>query len=51
MNAEKFLYGVSKPYKIKTFGYPKMMLQLEVEYKSGKKETIIMSGLEQFFLN
>jgi alpha-L-rhamnosidase len=26
-----------KPYKIKTFGYPKMLLQLEVEYTDGTK--------------
>jgi alpha-L-rhamnosidase len=30
-----------KPYKIKTFGYPKMLLQLELEYTDGKRETII----------
>jgi len=29
-----------KPYKIKTFGYPKMLLNLEVEYSDGTKETI-----------
>lgn len=26
-----------KPYKIKTFGYPKMLLQLEIEYTDGSK--------------
>jgi alpha-L-rhamnosidase len=29
-----------KPYKIKTFGYPKMLFQLELEYEDGGKETI-----------
>ena len=29
-----------KPYKIKTFGFPKMALQLVVEYIDGSKETI-----------
>ncbi|MBB6003770.1 alpha-L-rhamnosidase [Arcicella rosea] len=29
-----------KPYKIKTFGYPKMLLNLDVEYTDGTKETI-----------
>ncbi|MEG0851216.1 MAG: alpha-L-rhamnosidase N-terminal domain-containing protein, partial [Flavobacterium sp.] len=29
-----------KPYKIKTFGYPKMALQLFVEYADGSKEVI-----------
>jgi len=30
-----------KPKKINTFGYPKMLLQLEVEYKDGSKKTIV----------
>ncbi|MBV4357651.1 alpha-L-rhamnosidase [Pinibacter aurantiacus] len=30
-----------KPQKIKTFGFPKMILQLEIEYTDGKRETII----------
>ena len=30
-----------KPYKIKTFGYPKMLLNLIIEYKDGSTETII----------
>lgn len=30
-----------KPKKINTFGYPKMLLQLELEYTNGKKETIV----------
>ena len=30
-----------KPYKIKTFGYPKMRLNLLVEYVDGSKETIV----------
>ncbi len=29
-----------KPYKIKTFGYPKMLLQLEIEYTDGTSEVI-----------
>ena len=29
-----------KPYKIKSFGFPKMALQLVVEYEDGTKETI-----------
>ena len=29
-----------KPYKIQTFGFPKMALQLVVEYEDGTKETI-----------
>ncbi|MDR6561985.1 MULTISPECIES: family 78 glycoside hydrolase catalytic domain [unclassified Arcicella] len=29
-----------KPYKIKTFGYPKMLLNLDIEYTDGTKETI-----------
>ncbi|MBP1614468.1 MAG: Alpha-L-rhamnosidase N-terminal domain [Bacteroidetes bacterium] len=30
-----------KPYKIATFGYPKMRLNLIVEYSDGSKETIV----------
>ena len=30
-----------KPQKIKNFGFPKILLQLEIEYEGGKKETII----------
>lgn len=30
-----------KPQKIHTFGYPKMLLQLEVEYNDGTRETIV----------
>ncbi len=30
-----------KPYKIKTFGYPKMLLNLEIEYSDGSKDLII----------
>ncbi|MBS1563112.1 MAG: family 78 glycoside hydrolase catalytic domain, partial [Bacteroidetes bacterium] len=30
-----------KPQKINTFGYPKLLLQLEVEYASGKRQTIV----------
>ena len=29
-----------KPYKIKTFGYPKLLMQLEVEYADGKTDII-----------
>jgi alpha-L-rhamnosidase len=29
-----------KPYKINTFGYPRLLLQLEVEYANGKQEII-----------
>ncbi len=30
-----------KPAKINTFGYPKMLLQLEIEYTNGEKKTIV----------
>lgn len=30
-----------KPHKIKTFGYPKMLLQLEIEYTDGSKQTVV----------
>ncbi len=30
-----------KPYKIKTFGYPKMLLNLILTYKDGSRETIV----------
>lgn len=30
-----------KPHKIKTFGYPKLLYQLELEYTDGTKETIV----------
>ncbi|WP_432714490.1 family 78 glycoside hydrolase catalytic domain [Pedobacter sp.] len=30
-----------KPYKIKTFGYPKMLLNLDIEYEDGSITTII----------
>lgn len=30
-----------KPQKISTFGYPKLLLQLEITYADGKKQTII----------
>lgn len=30
-----------KPKKINTFGYPKLLLQLEIEYTDGKKQTIV----------
>ncbi len=33
-----------KPKKINTFGFPKMLLQLELEYANGKKETIVSDG-------
>jgi alpha-L-rhamnosidase len=30
-----------KPHKIRTFGYPKMLLQLEIEYADGSRQTIV----------
>lgn len=33
-----------KPAKIKTFGFPKLLLQLEIEYTNGKHQTIISDG-------
>src|SRR5699024_3236955 len=33
-----------KTYKIRNFGYPKMLLQLEVQYKDGSKKTVISDG-------
>ncbi len=30
-----------KPKKINTFGYPKMLLQLVIEYKDGTRKTIV----------
>jgi alpha-L-rhamnosidase len=30
-----------KPHKIKTFGYPKMLLQMEIEYRDGTRRTIV----------
>lgn len=30
-----------KPHKIKTFGYPKMLLQLEIEYTDGTNQVIV----------
>lgn len=30
-----------KPYKIKTFGYPKLLLNLDLEYVDGRRETIV----------
>jgi Alpha-L-rhamnosidase N-terminal domain./Bacterial alpha-L-rhamnosidase. len=30
-----------KPKKIKTFGFPKLLLQLEIEYSNGKKATVV----------
>ncbi|PWK27560.1 alpha-L-rhamnosidase [Arcicella aurantiaca] len=30
-----------KPYKIKTFGYPKMLFNLDIEYADGSKSTIV----------
>ncbi|MEA5460396.1 family 78 glycoside hydrolase catalytic domain [Arcicella sp. LKC2W] len=30
-----------KPYKIKTFGYPKMLFNLDIEYTDGTKATIV----------
>lgn len=33
-----------KPHKINTFGYPRLLLQLELEYADGKRETVISDG-------
>jgi alpha-L-rhamnosidase len=33
-----------KPKKIKTFGYPKLLLQLEIEYTNGTKKSIVTDG-------
>lgn len=33
-----------KPHKINTFGYPRLLLQLELEYADGHKETVISDG-------
>lgn len=30
-----------KPHKIRTFGYPKLLLQLEIEYADGDRQTIV----------
>jgi len=30
-----------KPQKIRTFGYPKLLLQLEIEYTDGRRQTIV----------
>lgn len=37
-----------KPKKIKEFGFPKMLLQLEVEYTDGTKQTIISDNSWKF---
>lgn len=29
-----------KPYKIKTFGYPKLLMQVEIEYEDGTKDVL-----------
>jgi alpha-L-rhamnosidase len=31
----------TKPHKIKTFGYPKMILQFEIEYVDGTRQTLV----------
>lgn len=33
-----------KPKKINTFGYPKMLLQLEIDYTDGTRKTIVSDG-------
>jgi alpha-L-rhamnosidase len=33
-----------KPKKIRTFGYPKLLLQLEIELQDGTKKTIVSDG-------
>ncbi|QEM05275.1 Bacterial alpha-L-rhamnosidase [Mucilaginibacter rubeus] len=37
-----------KPKKIKEFGFPKMLLQLEVEYTDGSKQTIVSDNSWHF---
>jgi alpha-L-rhamnosidase len=37
-----------KPKKIKEFGFPKMLLQLEVEYTNGTKQFIVSDGTWKF---
>ncbi|MES2275520.1 MAG: glycoside hydrolase family 78 protein [Bacteroidota bacterium] len=37
-----------KPKKIKEFGFPKMLLQLELEYNNGTRQTIISDGSWKF---
>lgn len=37
-----------KPKKIKEFGFPKMLLQLEVEYTNGTKQFIVSDGSWKF---
>jgi alpha-L-rhamnosidase len=37
-----------KPKKIKEFGFPKVLLQLELEYANGTKQTIISDGSWKF---
>ncbi|GAB3917634.1 alpha-L-rhamnosidase [Mucilaginibacter boryungensis] len=37
-----------KPKKIKEFGFPKMLLQLELEYTNGTKQTIVSDGSWKF---
>lgn len=37
-----------KPKKIKEFGFPKMLLQLELTYQDGSKKTIISDGSWKF---
>jgi alpha-L-rhamnosidase len=33
-----------KPQKINTFGFPKMLLQLEIEYADGTRKTVVSDG-------
>jgi alpha-L-rhamnosidase len=33
-----------KPKKIKTFGYPRLLLQLDIEYSNGTKKSIVTDG-------
>jgi len=37
-----------KPQKIKEFGFPKMLLQLELEYANGTKQVIVSDGSWKF---
>ncbi|WP_286588839.1 alpha-L-rhamnosidase [Sphingobacterium sp. N143] len=39
-NGRFYAMRQTKPYKIKTFGFPKMLMQIEVTYADGSTETI-----------
>jgi alpha-L-rhamnosidase len=40
-----------KPHKIKTFGFPKLILQIEIEYNDGSKQTIISDNSWKISVN